>query len=107
MRNVLVTLVLCGLALAAAPNRLSDKHTTTVNIKGMKFDPETVKIAVGDTIQWINDDDRDHTVTAKDGSFKSEKLGNGESFEFKFKKAGKYAYGCSYHPRMKGVVVVE
>ena len=107
MRNVLFTIALCVLTMAAAPNRLSDKHTATVSIKGMKFDPDTVKIAVGDTVQWTNDDDRDHTVTSKDGSFKSDKLGHGDTFEFKFKKAGKYAYGCSYHPRMKGVVIVE
>ena len=25
----------------------------------------------------------------------------------KFDKPGKYEYGCSYHPRMKGVVEVE
>ena len=52
------------------------------------------------------DDNRDHSVVAGDGSFKSDNLRSGESFTFKFEKAGKFAYGCGYHPRMKGNIAV-
>ena len=45
--------------------------------------------------------ERDHTVTAKDGSFKSPNLGSGATYKYTFKKAGKFSYGCSLHPRMK------
>ena len=78
----------------------------TVAIKGMQFDPQEVKIAVGDSVVWSNKDDRDHTVAATDKSFKSGNISKNGSFEHKFTKAGKFSYACSYHPRMKGVVVV-
>jgi len=79
----------------------------SVDIRDMRFDPGTVTIHVGDTVEWKNTDDRDHTITASDGSFDSGNLSSGASFRHTFKSAGKYSYKCSYHPRMKGVVVVE
>ena len=73
----------------------------------MKFVPDKLEIQPGDTVVWTNKDDRDHTVTAKDGSFKSDNLSRGEKFEHKFKTAGTFAYVCSYHPRMKATIVVK
>jgi plastocyanin len=84
-----------------------ERATPRISIKDMKFDPANVNVKVGDTVRWENDDDRDHTVTAEDGSFKSGNLRNGDSFQHKFDKAGKFAYSCSYHPRMKGSVNVS
>ena len=78
-----------------------------VSIDDMKFNPDTIEIAPGDSVRWTNDDQRDHTVTATDGSFKSGNLRSGDSFEHTFKKAGKFSYACSYHPRMKGTVNVS
>jgi plastocyanin len=107
---ILTILMLTAVGVAGSsstPRPLAaDKHKSSVSIKGMAFDPNRVDVKVGDTVEWTNEDDRDHTVVAKDGSFKSDKLGRGDTFAFKFKKAGKFPYACSYHPRMKGVVVV-
>src|SRR5690349_12588475 len=80
--------------------------TKSVSIKDMQFSPATVTVKVGDTVSWSNADDRDHTVVADDGSFKSDNLGHGDSFQHKFTKAGRFGYHCNYHPRMKAVVVV-
>jgi plastocyanin len=79
----------------------------TVSIKGGKFNPASVNIKAGDTVTWENGDDSDHTVTASDGSNNSWNNEKGGSYSFTFKKAGKYAYSCGLHPRMKGVVVVQ
>jgi plastocyanin len=46
-------------------------------------------------------------VDAEDGSFSSGTIKSGKTFSHTFKKAGKYAYSCHLHPRMKGVIVVE
>jgi amicyanin len=79
-----------------------------VEIKGMKFEPAEVRVKVGETVTWVNKDDRDHTAVADDRKgFKSGNIKRGGTFEQKFTKAGKYPYACTYHPRMKGVVVVE
>ena len=84
-----------------------ERAVPRVSIKGMKFSPAALEVKVGDTVRWENEDDRDHTVTAADGSFKSGNLRNGDTFEQKFDKAGNFAYSCSYHPRMKGSVNVS
>lgn len=78
----------------------------TVTIREMKFTPATLNIKVGDTVTWTNADDRDHTVVAADDSFKSGNLGTGQSFDFTFTKPGTFVYTCTYHPRMRGTVVV-
>jgi plastocyanin len=79
-----------------------------VEIANLKYKPAKLKIKKGDKVIWINSDDRDHTVASKDKgkSFDSGKIAAGEKFEHTFEKAGKYEYGCEYHPRMKGEIEV-
>ena len=96
--------LLCVLLLAGAEEK---SKTITVSVKEMSFNPATVTISVGDSVRWMNDDDRDHSVVAADKSFKSGNIRSGRSFTHRFEKPGKFAYGCGYHPRMKGTVVVE
>lgn len=104
---MMVVLLLAGLVAARGAEDKKKAAGAEVEIKGMKFDPPTVKVKAGETVVWTNGDDRDHTVVADDGkTFKSGNIKRGETFEQKFPKAGKYPYSCSYHPRMKGVVVV-
>jgi plastocyanin len=107
MRNVLVIPILALLTIAVAAAYAQDPVTKTVGMKSMTFSPAAVEIKIGDTITWTNDDDRDHTVISTDKLFKSENLRAGESYSYKFTKAGKFAYTCTYHPRMKGTVTVK
>jgi len=99
----IVILLVCGLSISIGAPK---KTTHSVSINDMKFDPADLQIDVGDSIEWTNNDDRDHNVTAKDGSFQSPNLSSGASYKYTFKKAGKFAYGCSLHPRMKASVTV-
>ena len=98
----------CLLTLLMAPAlAAADGKKVTVTITDLKYRPATVEVAVGDTVTWTNNDDREHTVTADDGSFDSGKLRTGKSFSKKFDKPGKYPYGSDPSPRTKGVVVVK
>jgi plastocyanin len=101
-----LTSTLVGSALLADQSPAKPKAAEVV-IQNMKFVPDKLEILTGQTVTWTNKDDRDHTVTSKDGSFKSDNLGRGEKFEHKFSKAGTFAYGCSYHPRMKASIIVK
>src|SRR5262245_29404166 len=93
--------------LLIAPLLIGAKgKSASVTIDDMQFTPPSVEIKVGDTVTWTNNDDRDHTVVSRDGSFKSENLRPGASYSFQFNKAGRFDYSCSYHPRMKGMVNV-
>src|SRR5438128_10498229 len=103
---IVVMLMVAGVAYAADKGKdKDDKHT--VHIKDLKYDPKEIKIKASETITWVNDDDKDHTIVSDDGSFdSSDNLSRGEKYKFTFKKKGKYAYHCKYHPREKGVIIV-
>src|SRR5689334_5823584 len=73
-------------ATAAAPAQ-SKEHK--VSIDNIKYEPKEIRIKKGETVVWTNSDDRDHTVTADDGSFASKKIASRDTFERKFSKAGK------------------
>ena len=95
-------------ATAAAPREeLGAGKKYTVTIQGLKLKPDKIEIEPGDTVVWVNKDDRDHTVVADDGSFESGRIRNGKSYEKKFTKPGKYNYGDDLYPRMRGVVIVK
>ncbi|MCI0491214.1 MAG: plastocyanin/azurin family copper-binding protein, partial [Blastocatellia bacterium] len=52
----------------------------TVKIVGFEFQPKTLTVKAGTTVEWINEGTR-HSVDADDGSFKSEILKQGDKFE--------------------------
>ena len=100
-----ILLMLTLAAMAAAPAK---EDVRKVTIKGLKYDPATLTIKAGQTVEWTNKDDNDHTVVSdEEDLFGSDNIGRNETFKFTFKKKGKFAYHCKYHPRMKGVIVVS
>ena len=81
---------------------------TEVSMENIKFDPETVTVAVGDTVTWVNNDTVGHDVTADDfSSGDPGAMDNGATFEHTFDAAGTFDYVCTVHPGMEGSVQVE
>jgi len=81
--------------------------TAEVKIDNFSFGPQTLTVAVGTTVTWINRDDIPHTVVSNNGVFKSKVLDTDDKFSYTFSKAGDYQYFCSIHPKMTGKVVVQ
>jgi plastocyanin len=78
-----------------------------VAIQQMQFDPGTVTIAPGDTVEWTNRMGMPHTVSPDHGEFPgSGPLGPNETFSHRFDAAGSITYHCDFHPDMTGQVVV-
>jgi plastocyanin len=77
-----------------------------VSIKDFAFNPADVTVAKGTTVTWKNDDSATHRIKSGDGSFDSDDLKNGDSFEHTFDTAGTFDYICGIHPSMKGKVTV-
>ena len=73
----------------------------------MKFSPERIEVAVGDTITWINKDFLPHSVTAPAAGLESGDLASSRSWKFIARKKGEIDYICRLHPVMRGVVVVK
>jgi plastocyanin len=80
----------------------------TVKIDNFAFSDQTVTVAPGATVTWVNEDDAPHTIVAEDGkSFRSKTLDTGDKYSFTFMSAGTFGYFCSIHPHMTGKVVVK
>jgi len=72
------------------------------------FSPSSLTIAVGDRVRVVNDDSNTHTFTDS-GVFDSGDLGGGDSYTYRFTKAGRFDFVCSYHDTfgMNGTVTVH
>ena len=113
-------------AIAPAPNTTA--ANSQIRISEYKFWPDTVRVHVGQTIRWTNEDNVKHNVrfTAADTAkkeiksraellaqnrpkelFASALFDQGESWTAKFDKPGRFAYICDPHPFMKAVIIVE
>jgi plastocyanin len=84
----------------------SQGAAAAVRIAGFAFAPDSLSAEVGQSVEWTNQDDAAHTVTADGGAFDSGSLAGGKEFSFAFDQAGTYAYHCNIHPSMKGTVTV-
>ena len=101
----LAPLAMCfALLLALAPT--AHAAGSGVAIQGFAFHPPSLTVPVGSTITWTNQDSAPHTATAKDGSFDTGTLKQGQSMTITFSKAGTFAYYCQFHPFMLGTVTV-
>jgi plastocyanin len=80
-------------------------------MKDRVFTPVTVTIKVGDTIEWINDDQDVHlVVSGKDLQDPSlgKPLDSGtllpnQHFKFTFEKPGRYPYMCVIHWSLQSI----
>jgi plastocyanin len=49
----------------------------SMNLGAQAYSPDTATVAVGQTVQWVNDDAMVHTATANGGSFNTGNVGAG------------------------------
>ena len=82
----------------------SGGEAVSVVVKDFKFgDP--VRISRGGSVEWVNEDTAPHNAVGDD--FKTADLEGGERDSVDFDEPGTYDYVCTFHPFMKGSVVVE
>jgi plastocyanin len=74
-------------------------------MEGVGFQPASLTVTVGDSVVWVNKDAFPHTATQK-GSFDSQEIGAGKSWQFTPTAAGEFPYVCTYHPTMTGMLRV-
>lgn len=96
----------------AAPDKLNREdgaRTVTVRMKDERFIPDNVSVGPGQTVRWVNQDDAEHTVTARGGggeSFDSGAIKGGETYERTFLEAGPVDYVSTLDDGMRGTVSV-
>jgi plastocyanin len=98
-----------ALATALAGPAVTDAAggPTPVNIQFQAFAPSKVDVLPGATVQWTNQSERTHTVTADDGSFDSGDVAGGGRYSRRFGTVGAFAYHCRIHPDMTGEIDVR
>ena len=105
---ILSSLALINLILS--PHVLASEGTEAPNqvkIDNFKFIPDTLTVAPGTKVTWVNRDDMAHTVASKEKKFKSKAMDTDQSFSFTFIAPGTYEYYCSVHPKMTGKIIVK
>ena len=89
-------------------NQPKTEGTYNIEISNFAFNPSEVKIKIGDTVTWINEDSAPHTVTSDSGNeLNSPQLSNGQNYSRTFSNTGTFNYYCSVHPSMKATIIVE
>lgn len=88
---------------ATQPAAAAAEHT--VVIENMQFNPPQLTVHRGDRIVWVNKDLFPHTATAVDKAFDSGSIAAGASWSYVAGNSGEFAYGCTFHPTMKGALL--
>ncbi len=76
-------------------------------MKRLNFVGDTIRVGEGSAIRWVNRDPVAHTTAGPDGAWSSPLIGPGETFTARLSRPGTYAYRCTLHPHMTGVIIVE
>jgi len=96
----------------ASPPAGAPVQSGTVKIKyhEITIEPDTLRVKVGSTIEWINEDPIEHNVTSEPGApgkIASGNFGEGHTFRFTVTKPGIIHYKCTNHPAtMNGTIEV-
>ena len=80
-----------------------------INYHEIAIEPDTLKVKVGSTIEWTNEDSVEHNVTSASGptKFASKNFGEGGTFKVTVTKPGVIHYRCTLHPAtMNGTIEV-
>ncbi len=94
-------------------NKISVLPNSGVPHEGKYLEPEILKIRLGDTVTWSNDDSAAHTITSgtpadgPTGVFDSSLFLAGSSYKITFNNKGIFDYYCMVHPWKTGRIIVE
>lgn len=78
-----------------------------IPIRELTFEGDTIRVPAGTAIRWVNRDPVAHNTKADDGSWESPLFGPGETYTTRLELPGRYAYVCTIHPFMRGLIIVE
>lgn len=95
-----------GPAAVSAPQTVQAPREVTIHM--LKFSPERLEVKVGAKVEWANTDLTPHTVTSPDErELNSGSISAGASWQHVFSQPGTFAYFCTFHPEMKGTIIVR
>lgn len=103
-----VALCLAAIAVVTAcTSREPTPRLHTVAIRNLAFAPESLEVAVGDTVVWTNYDILPHTVTSDSRAWDSGNLAASDEWQLIVRDPGTQSYTCTFHPNMRGTLVAR
>jgi plastocyanin len=105
--GVALMLLAAGYAAGAA-----QAGTVTVSMKDRQFAPDVLTIKVGDSVEWLNDDQDVHQVISGKDLSDPAKLGKpldggtlmpGQKYVYTFSTPGRYPYMCVIHWSLQSI----
>lgn len=105
LAGALVAPALAGGGCGRAGAEASEASSSVVKIDGCAFVPTIDRVQVGAEITFLNSGMTPHDVSGTMGTWGSRLLEPGASWSTRFARPGIYAYSCSLHPGMAGVIV--
>lgn len=103
---LVVAVSILGLLIGLSP---AGAAVHQVDIANFEFTPAAMTVGQGDTVRWTNlQGDADHKVVSNQGFWAGPTLSLNQTYSQSaaFKNAGGYAYHCSIHASMTGVIRV-
>lgn len=72
--------------------------TEKITVGDNYFKPDEIQITAGTKVKWTNKGKILHNVQPEKGKkWGTKSLTKGDSYSYRFKKPGRYAYYCSFH----------
>ncbi len=91
----------------AAEQEAAPARVVEVEMREMRFARDTIRVAAGSSVRWVNRDHVAHTTAGDDGEWSSPLIGPGETYTMRLTDPGEYSYYCTLHAFMRGVIIVE
>jgi plastocyanin len=77
-----------------------------IEISNFAFAPPRIEVHAGDTVAFTNRDFAPHTAMADSAAWDTGLLKKDASGQIVVSGSGSLAYHCTFHPEMKGVIVI-
>ena len=100
-------ILLFAAAVALSPGAIAAGKAHQVVIEGMKFVPERIDVAVGDSITWVNRDPVPHTVTNVAKKLESGTIAANGKWKYVVRRNGEIDYVCRFYPGMRGTLTAK
>ena len=106
MKTKILELICIALLISGCRSEVEPVPNEVVLSK-LAFTPNSIRVPLGTTISWINNDATTYTVTSDSTLFDSGDMIKGNVFSYVFNKAGTFTYHSKYQNGMIGTIIVQ
>ena len=106
MVNCLGSLRYAGRRMYQQGRKMAETHRVAIKGPPFAFDPNSLTIKAGDTVEWTNQTGALHSVTPNKSEFPGHDIPANGTFSHTFTAASSVAYHCRIHRNMTGTVNV-